>query len=95
MGDNVIGRYAKGSDINAPIDTVDPSVDTTHCVINVSRNRAGQMVYTLRDASTDGTGTFVGNTMLSAKDRLRLDHGAIITIGATTMIFRAAGREDD
>ena len=95
MGDNVIGRYVKGSDINAPIETVDPSVDTTHCVINVSRNRAGQMVYTLRDASTDGTGTFVGNTMLSAKDRLRLDHGAIITIGATTMIFRAAGREDD
>lgn len=95
MGDNVIGRYVKGSDINAPIETVDPSVDTTHCVINVSRNRAGELVYTLRDASTDGTGTFLGNTMLSAKDRLRLDHGAIITIGATTMIFRAAGHEDD
>lgn len=95
MGDNVIGRYVKGSDINAPIETVDPSVDTTHCIINVSRNRAGQLIYTLRDASTDGTGTFVSNTMLGAKDRLRLDHGAIITIGATTMIFRAAGCEED
>jgi len=95
MGDNVIGRYVKGSDINAPIETVDPSVDTTHCIINVSRNRAGQLVYTLRDASTDGTGTYVGNTMLSAKDRFRIEHGAIITIGATTLIFRAAGREED
>ena len=66
-----------------------------HCIINVSRNRAGQLIYTLRDASTDGTGTFVSNTMLGAKDRLRLDHGAIITIGATTMIFRAAGCEED
>ena len=34
MGDNVIGRYMKNSGINCPIETVDPSVDMNHCVIN-------------------------------------------------------------
>ncbi len=95
MGDNVIGRYVRGSNISTPIETVDPSVDTTHCIINVRRNRQGQFIYTLRDASTDGTGTFAGNTFLSPTDRLRIDDGTIITIGATTMILRAAGCEDE
>lgn len=95
MGDNVVGRYVRGTKINTPIETVDPSVDTTHCVVNVRRNRQGEFVYTLRDASTDGTGTFVGTTFLNANDRLRIDDGTIITIGATTMILRAAGCEDE
>ncbi len=95
MGDNVVGRYVKGSKINAPIETVDPSVDTTHCIINVKRNRAGQFIYTLRDATPDGTGTFVGNRILGDKERLRIEDGTIITIGATTMILRAAGCEDE
>ncbi len=95
MGDNVVGRYVRGTNINTPIETVDPSVDTTHCVLNVSRNRAGQFIYTLRDASTDGTGTFVGTTFLRFNDRLRIDDGAIINIGATTMILRAAGCEEE
>ena len=89
MGDNVIGRYVKGSDINTPIETVDPSVDTKHCIINVSRNKRGELVYTLRDAPSN-TGTFVGNTILRDKDRLRLEDETIITIGATTMIFRTS-----
>jgi len=95
MGDNVIGRYVRGTNINAPIETVDPSVDTTHCVINVSRNRQGAFIYTIRDASTDGTGTYVGTTFLSPTDRLRIDDGTIITIGATTMILRAAGCDEE
>ncbi|MBQ9286380.1 MAG: FHA domain-containing protein [Bacteroidaceae bacterium] len=95
LGDNVIGRYVRGSGINTPIETVDPSVDTKHCIINVSRNRHGEFVYTLRDASTDGTGTFVGTTFLSVTDRLRITDGTIITIGATTMILRAAGYVDE
>lgn len=94
MGDNVIGRYVRGTDINAPIETVDPSVDTTHCIINVSRNRRGELIYTLRDAPS-GTGTFVENTILRDNDRLRLADGTIITIGATTMIFHAAGMGDE
>ena len=95
MGDNVIGRYVRGTNINAPIETVDPSVDTTHCVIKVSRNRQGNFIYTIRDASTDGTGTYVGTTFLSPTDRMRIDDGTIITIGATTMILRAAGCEEE
>ena len=34
LGDNIIGRYMKNSGINCPIETVDPSVDMNHCVIN-------------------------------------------------------------
>ena len=45
MGDNVIGRYQKGNPINCPIETVDPSVDLSHCVINVSTDRKGQLKY--------------------------------------------------
>ena len=95
MGDNVIGRYVRGTHINAPVETVDPSVDTTHCIINVRRDRQGRFIYTLRDATPDGTGTFVGNTILGDNERLRVEDGAIITIGATTMILRAAGCDDD
>lgn len=95
LGDNVLGRYVHGTSINTPIETVDPSVDTTHCVINVRRDRMGQFIYTLRDASTDGTGTFVGNTFLRPQDRLRIDHGTVITIGATTLILKAAGQADE
>ncbi|MCR4994112.1 MAG: FHA domain-containing protein [Bacteroidales bacterium] len=94
LGDNVIGRYVRGSKINTPIETVDPSVDTTHCVISVRQNRQGGFIYTLRDGPS-GTGTFVGNTILRDKDRLRIEGGTVITIGATTMILRAAGEEVD
>ena len=94
MGENVIGRHVRGTDINTPIETFDPSVDTTHCIITVSRNRQGQLLYTLRDAPS-GTGTFVGNTILRDNDRLRIDDGTIITIGATTMILRAAGCNEE
>ncbi|MCR5180530.1 MAG: FHA domain-containing protein [Bacteroidaceae bacterium] len=86
MGDNVIGRYVPGTNINTPIETVDPSVDTTHCIITVSKNRQGSLQYVLRDAPS-GTGTFVGNTILRDKDRLRIEDGTIITIGATTLIL--------
>ena len=95
LGDNIIGRYVHGTRANTSIETHDPSVDTTHCIIHVSRNRQGSLVYTLRDASTDGTGTFVGTTFLGEKDRLRIEDGTIITIGATTLIFRAAGCSDE
>ncbi len=91
LGDNIIGRYVKGSNINTPIETVDPSVDTTHCILNVNLNQQGKITYTIRDATPDGTGTFVGTTLLGAKDRRRIEDGTIITIGATTMILQAAG----
>ena len=33
IGDNEFGRYLKGTNINKPIETSDPSIDTFHCVI--------------------------------------------------------------
>ncbi len=92
LGDNVIGRYVKGTSANLPIETVDPSVDTTHCIINVKRNKQGGLVYTVRDAPSN-TGTFYMNEILRDCDRVRLSDGDIVTIGATTLILRTAGEQ--
>lgn len=90
MGRNELGRYVKGTNINKPIETKDPSVDTFHCVINVEHDKKnGRLRYTLQDAPSD-TGTFHMNTLLRNQDRVRLSDGDIITIGATTLILRAA-----
>ena len=94
MGDNVFGRKVLGSGINCPIDTVDPSVDTKHCIIRVQRNKHGELQYILRDAPSN-TGTFYMNDILRDQDRVRLEEGSIITIGATTLILRAAHEQDD
>ena len=36
------------------------------------------------------TGTFLMNEILGPKDQIRIEDGAIITLGATTLILRAA-----
>lgn len=89
MGDNVIGRYQKGSGINTPIETADPSVDNTHCVINVSRNKHGDLKYVLRDGPSN-TGTFVDNVLLGDRERRVISEGSLITIGATSIILHEA-----
>ena len=91
-GDNVIGRRCVGTVINMPIETGDMSMDRRHCVINVKRDELGKLVYTLRDAPSL-TGTFLMNEVLGDKDRIRIEDGAIVTIGATTFILRAAESE--
>ena len=88
-GDNKIGRRCVGTVINVPIETSDIIMDRTHCIINVKRNKQGNLVYTLRDAPSL-TGTFLNNEILGDKDRIRIEDGAIVTIGATTFILRAA-----
>lgn len=88
-GDNLIGRRSKGTEVTIPIETSDPSMDRRHCIINVKRNKQGEVVYTLRD-NQSLTGTFYMNELLGDKDRIRIEEGAIITIGATTLILRAA-----
>ena len=88
-GDNVIGRRNKGTDVDVSIETADPSMDRKHCVINVSRNKQGKLIYTLRDNQSI-TGTFLMNEILGAKDRVRMNEGDIITLGATTLILRVA-----
>lgn len=92
LGDNVIGRYMKGNNINTPIETVDPSMDTNHCVINVSKNKQGKLKYVLRDGPSN-TGTFVDNDILGDRDRRLISDGTVFTIGATSIILR--GPESD
>ena len=88
-GDNVIGRRCVGTVINTPIESGDMSMDRRHCIINVKRNKQGKLIYTLRDAPSL-TGTFLMNEILGDKDRIRIEDGAIVTIGATTFILHTA-----
>lgn len=88
-GENVIGRRCVGTKVDVPVETSDMSMDRRHCMIDVRRNRQGELVYTLRDAPSL-TGTFLNNEILGDKDRVRIEDGAIVTIGATTFILRAA-----
>lgn len=92
-GDNVIGRYVKGTGANAPIITSDPSIDTTHCIVTVKENKKGKINFILRDAPSN-TGTFYQDEILKDADRINMEDGAIITIGATTMIFNE-GKEEE
>lgn len=92
LGENEFGRYIKGTNINKPIETRDPSIDTFHCVITVKKVK-GRIKYILRDAPSD-TGTFYMNNILRNNDKIEISDGAIITIGATTLILRAAIEEN-
>ncbi|MCI5875965.1 MAG: FHA domain-containing protein [Prevotellaceae bacterium] len=93
MGDNVIGRYMKGSGINCPIETVDPSIDMHHCVITVSRDKRGRLKYVLRDGPSY-TGTFVDNEILGDRERRVIANGTLFTIGATSIILRTPDGEE-
>mgnify|MGYP006321024475 FL=1 len=93
LGINEFGRYIKGTRINKPIDTRDPSIDTFHCTIT-GENVKGKIKYILRDAPSD-TGTFYMNTILRNSDRIEIQDGAIITIGATTLILRPAAEDNE
>jgi len=92
MGRNTIGRYMKGSGINCPIETNDPSIDITHCAIDVTRDKKGQLRYTLSDGPSY-TGTFVDNEILGDRERRIITHGSLFTIGATSIILRT--RDED
>ena len=94
MGDNIIGRYMKNSGINCPIETRDPSIDMTHCIINVSRDKRGAWIYILRDGPSY-TGTFVGNDILGDRERRIITDGTLFTIGATSIVLRAAENQGE
>lgn len=87
MGENVIGRYMKGNPINCPIETVDPSVDMTHCTITVSKDKNGKLQYVLRDGPSY-TGTFVDNVILGDRERRVIEGGTLFTIGAMSIILQ-------
>lgn len=89
MGDNTIGRYMKGNNISTPIETGDLTMDLLHCIINVSRNKRGQIKYVLRDGPSNN-GTFVNGERMSPKERRNIENGAVFNIGVTTIILNAA-----
>jgi uncharacterized protein YbaR (Trm112 family) len=94
LGDNQIGRYQKGNPINLPIETVDPSVDLLHCVVNVSRDKHGRLRYTLQDTNSN-TGTFVDNVELNPREKRIISDGTLFTIGATSIILKTADSEEN
>lgn len=91
-GDNLIGRRNKGNEIDIAIESNDPSLDRRHCYIHVKRDKQGKPVYTLRD-NDSVTGTFLMNGLLGPKDRIRIEDGAVVTLGATTFILHEAERD--
>lgn len=90
MGDNTIGRYMKGAKVDLKIETNDPSMDISHCVVNVSRDKkTGKLKYVLRDGPSN-TGTFVDNQILADREKRVIEDGSLFTLGATSIILRAA-----
>ena len=94
LGDNVIGRYQKGNPINTPIETVDPSVDLTHCAIHVGRDKRGRLKYVLRDLNSN-TGTFVDNVELKQGERRNISDSTLFTIGATSIILKEPEHDEN
>ncbi|MBQ7540378.1 MAG: FHA domain-containing protein, partial [Bacteroidaceae bacterium] len=89
-----IGRKVKGTDLTSPILTVDPSIDSFHCKINVIRNKQGNYVFSLSDAPSN-TGTFLNNKILGDTEKANVAHGDIINLGASTIILKEKGKEDE
>ena len=65
-----------------------------HCVINVKQDANGRFIYTVRDFPSL-TGTFIQNELVGKKEQVRVGDGAIITLGATTIILRSANGDDE
>lgn len=86
LGDNVIGRKMRGNNINCPIDTGDLTMDLSHCVINVSKGKNGQLKYVLRDGPSN-TGTFLAGERINPQERRNIEPGAMLGIGATTIML--------
>ena len=89
---NIIGRRNWVTYFYIPIQTNDPSMDRRHCIINVKKQKDGKIAFTLRDNDSI-TGTFLMNDLLGPKDRIRIEDGSVITIGATTLILQKAGEQ--
>lgn len=89
LGDNIIGRRNKGDEVDIPIETNDPSMDRRHCILNVKRTKNGTLKYAIRDNDSI-TGTFVMNEILGPKDRMFIEDGTVITLGATSLILHSA-----
>ena len=92
MGNNTIGRYMKGNNITTPIETGDLTMDLLHCVINVSRNKKGQLRFVLSDGPSNH-GTFVNGERLPAREKRNLENGNVFNIGVTSIILKGEDEE--
>ena len=79
---------------NTPFETVDPSVDLNHCTITVSRDKRGNLRYTLADNNSN-TGTFVDNVELTPRERRVIEDGTLFTLGATSILMRTADAQEE
>ncbi len=93
MGRNVIGRYVRGAKADAPILTVDPSIDTTHSIVTLTARASGGVQAAIADAPS-GTGTFVGGEILGDRERRPLRDGDVVTLGAATLIVSFGAEEE-
>ena len=87
LGENIIGRSVKGTKANLAFRTVDPSIDTTHCIITAEKEQDGRTLGLLQDAPSN-TGTFLQNQLLQPREQAIIKEGDIINIGAATMILK-------
>lgn len=87
LGENIIGRSVKGTKDNLAFRTVDPSIDTTHCIITAEKEKDGRTLFLLQDAPSN-TGTFLQNQLLQPREQAIIKEGDIINIGAATMILK-------
>ena len=94
LGDNVIGRRNKGTDVDIAIESSDADLERRHCIIHVRRNKSGELVYTLRDCSAR-SGTYLRQERLGKMDQVRLENADVVSIGGTTFIVRFPGCEEE
>ena len=74
-------------EIDVPIESNDPSLDRNHCTIQVQKPVDGEIRFVLSDNNSN-TGTFLMNSLLGPKEHVPIGEGAIITLGATTLILK-------
>ncbi|MGL5228616.1 MAG: FHA domain-containing protein [Bacteroidales bacterium] len=87
MGDNIIGRRSKGTIVQVPILTDDMSMDRQHCVVHIKRDKAGKLIYTVRDFPSL-VGTFYKGEYIAKNERVVLHNDTFLTLGATTIMVR-------
>ena len=93
LGQNLFGRRCLGTVVDCPIQTGDMSMDRKHCIIHVEINKQGEIIHKVEDFDSL-VGTFVMNDILAKKEKRIVEDSEIITLGATTLIFKKGKPED-
>lgn len=86
LGDNVIGRMMRGNKINCPVDTGDLTMDLSHCVVTVGKDKKGGLQFVLRDGPSN-TGTFLNGERIGRDEKRVVEPGSMINIGATSIMI--------